>query len=375
MAAVRGASVVARASAAARASTPHLMQTRSRTDLTLPKLRSAKTGIRATVFGAYGFLGKYVVSLLAGEGTQCMIPFRGDDMEWRHLRVCGDYGMVTPVPFSPRDEDSMMRATEGSDVVINLMGKDWETMHYVPLLTNCSFDFTNVELAERVARVAVKQGVSTLVHVSALAADKHALSEWARTKALGEEAVRAVAPGATIVRPADVFGPRDRFLNTYARLYGQLGRVPLVDGGNARVQPVYARDVGHALHAIATSNDPDAVLGQTYELAGPETYTHREIVEYVFEVIRAVEAGVINITPAMADMLGSVMRVMPFGPVIDKDKFQRWQTDNVLDEMAATKRLHDLNIEATSLEAPGFNWMHQYRTGSHWLDIKEERGE
>merc|ERR1719197_304077 len=103
--------------------------------------------------------------------------------------------MVTPVPFSPRDEDSMMRATEGSDVVINLMGKDWETMHYVPLLTNCSFDFTNVELAERVARVAVKQGVSTLVHVSALAADKHALSEWARTKALGEEAVRAVAPG------------------------------------------------------------------------------------------------------------------------------------------------------------------------------------
>jgi len=344
-------------------------------DLTLPSLRSAKTGIRATVFGAYGFLGKDVVGMLASEGTQCIIPFRGDDLEWRHLRVTGDYGMVTPVPFSPFDEDSMLRATEQSDVVINLMGKDWETMHYVPMLTNCSHRFTNVELAERVAKVAVQQGASSLIHVSALAADKHALSDWARTKAEGEEAVRAVAPGATIMRPADMFGPRDRLLNTYARLHKALGRVPLVDGGVSRLQPVFARDVAQAIYRVATSSNPDEVLGQTYDLAGPDTYSHRELVEYVFEVIRAVEPGVLNITPAMADILGTALRVMPFGPIIDKDKLRRWQTDNVLDDASATRRLHDLRIEATSLEKPGFNWLHQYRTGSHWLDIKEERGE
>jgi NADH dehydrogenase (ubiquinone) 1 alpha subcomplex subunit 9 len=136
---------------------------RTRADISLPALRSAKTGVRATVFGAYGFLGKYLVQCLAEEGTQCIIPFRGDDLEWRHLRVSGDYGVVVPVPFSPWDEDSMMRATEGSDIVINLMSKDWETMHYMPLLTNCSYEFTNVELAEKVAKVAVKQGASVLV--------------------------------------------------------------------------------------------------------------------------------------------------------------------------------------------------------------------
>lgn len=44
-------------------------------------------------------------------------------MEWRHLKQMGDLGVVIPVPFSPRDEDSMHRAMEGSDIVINLIGK------------------------------------------------------------------------------------------------------------------------------------------------------------------------------------------------------------------------------------------------------------
>lgn len=64
------------------------------------------------------------VPVLPGnEGTTCVIPFRGDDMEWRHLKLCGDYGQIVPVPFSPHDEDSIRRAIGDSDVVINLMGK------------------------------------------------------------------------------------------------------------------------------------------------------------------------------------------------------------------------------------------------------------
>lgn len=44
-------------------------------------------------------------------------------MEWRHLKVMGDLGIVAPLPFSPRDTDSIRRAVEGSDIVINLVGK------------------------------------------------------------------------------------------------------------------------------------------------------------------------------------------------------------------------------------------------------------
>lgn len=50
-------------------------------------LRSTSNGLKATIFGAYGFVGRYVTALLASGGTQCVIPYRGDDMEWRHLKV------------------------------------------------------------------------------------------------------------------------------------------------------------------------------------------------------------------------------------------------------------------------------------------------
>jgi NADH dehydrogenase (ubiquinone) 1 alpha subcomplex subunit 9 len=318
-------------------------------------------GVRAARGG--GERARVLFVCAASQGVQTVIPYRGDDMEWRHLRVSGDLGMVVPRTFHPEDEDSIRRAIAGSDAVINLIGKDHETRHYVPWLVNQSFESTHVDTAARIARLCVEQGVSTLVHVSALAADKYSLSRWARAKALGEEAVRAEAPGATIVRPADMFGPEDRFLNAYARMHQLLPRVPLVEGGVARVQPLFVHDFARALHAIVRSEDPDVMLGQTYDLAGPEVYTHREVVEYVFEQIQAEAPEVFNVSAAVAEAVGSALGVLPY-PLVHADRFRRWQEDNVLDDARDSKRLHHLGLQATSMEMPGFSWLHTFRTGS-----------
>ena len=253
----------------------------------------------------------------------------------------GDLGVVAPMPYSPRDLDSVRRAIEGSDIVINLIGKDYETSHYLPSLVNYSWRDVHVTVPETIAKVSAEmvrglegrqapgkewslawgcwavacdmpclgaapvshrparsphthtparalaltplslpapaphptppspQGVTCLVHMSALGADPRGLSAWARSKAEGEAAVRAVAPGAVIMRPADVFGAEDRFLNTIATLHGRLGgRVPLVDGGTARVQPLFVHDLAQAVFKVAMSEDPEFMLGQTYDLAG-----------------------------------------------------------------------------------------------------------
>lgn len=216
--------------------------------------------------------------------------------------------------------------------------------------------------------MSVQHGASTFIHLSALAADPFALSKWARSKAAGEEAVRAEAPGATIVRPADIFGPEDRFLNLFAKMYQTFPRVTLVDGGIASVQPLFVQDLAQAIYKISMSEDPEFMLGQTYDLAGPEEYTYREIVEYVFEQIRADNPEVANISPSAADAIGFGIQQLP-NPLITRDRFLRMQSDVVLDDLAPTKRLHDLGIEATSMDTPGFTFLHRFRSGSHFLDI------
>lgn len=150
------------------------------------------------------------------------------------------------------------------------------------------------------------------------------MSAWARSKARGEEAVRAEAPGATIIRPADIFGPEDRFLNLFARMYQTFPRVVVVDGGLARVQPLFVQDLAQAIYKIALSEDPEYMLGQTYDLAGPEEYTYREVVEYVFEQIRAERPEVANVTPAIADAIGFAAGILP-NPVVTRDRFLRMQ--------------------------------------------------
>ena len=93
-----------------------------------------------------------------------------------------------------------------------------------------------------------------------------------------------------------------------------------------------------------------------------------QIVEYVFESIRADVPEIINISPQMAALIGRGFETLP-NPLITSDRFLRLQTDVVLDELAPTLRLHDLGIEASSMEMPGFNFLHMYRTGSHFVDL------
>ena len=239
----------------------------------------------------------------------------------------GDYTLFFPThspPPNTQQNRSPPSPTLPHTPASSPRAQDYETKHYLPWLINSTFTDVHVTFAETVARVAVEAGATNLIHLSALAADPNGLSGWARSKAAGEEAVLATAPGATIVRPADVVGAEDRFLNLFARMHGSFPRVPLVSGGSARVQPLYVQDLAHAIHRIAISTDPEVMLSQTYDLAGPDEYTLREVCEYVFEAIRAETPEVVSITPAQADVIGRVIGLLPF-PLIERDRFLRFQ--------------------------------------------------
>lgn len=81
-----------------------------------------------------------------------------------------------------------------------------------------NFDIRSVNAvgAEKIAKIAAEFGVSQFYQLSHLNASANSPSELYRTKAEGEELVKAVFPTATMIRPATMFGYEDKLLNNMA---------------------------------------------------------------------------------------------------------------------------------------------------------------
>ena len=134
-----------------------------------------------------------------------MVPYRGEADEVRHLKQSGDVGKVNCIPFHPRDEQSISDCIGNSDIVLNLVGKYYQTKNiylqknytYVNcqlsiindqlsvVLLMTSFQDVNIYFPERLARICNQMGVKNFLHVSALQQNLKHRSEWATTKVSG----------------------------------------------------------------------------------------------------------------------------------------------------------------------------------------------
>lgn len=134
-----------------------------------------------------------------------ILPTRCGENDRQHLKVMGDLGQIVQLDYNIRDEEAIRYAVERSNVVINMVGREWETRNF-------SFDDVHVTFPKKLAEICADVGVRRLIHVSALGADEDHPSAYYRTKAAGEAVVREAFPSATIVRPAKMVGVEDRFL-------------------------------------------------------------------------------------------------------------------------------------------------------------------
>ena len=321
------------------------------------------TGL-VTLFGGSGFIGHYAARALVEAGYRVRIAVRRPHLAG-DVRLAGPPGWVDIAQANVRNRLSVERALEGADAVVNLVGILYEKGQQ-------SFETAQLGGAQTVAECAAAAGIKRFVQISAIGADENSESDYARTKALAEQAVRDAIPEAVILRPSIVFGPEDDFFNKFAGMAAHpvsnvAPFLPAIGGGKTKLQPVYAGDVAEAIAAAVSRDD---VQGKTFELGGPRTYTFNELYDFIGETIDRKRYALplpYFIAKPMGLTFGAIWKI-PFLPLhtvlgpppITGDQVDMLKTDNVVAEDALTlKDLGVQDIESIEAIVPTYLWRYR----------------
>ena len=271
------------------------------------------------VLGGSGFVGTHLAAALARDGWRITVPTR-DPARAGHL---SPIPAVRLVAADIHDPAVLASLCAGQQAVVNLVGILNESGR-----NGRGFDRVHAELVRKLVEACRRQHIDRLLHLSALNADAdNGASQYLRSKGRGERILRDESgPDLrwTIFQPSVIFGPRDDFLNRFARLLRAIPfGLPLARPG-ARFAPVWIGDVVAAiLHALAN----EATAGESYELCGPERFTLREIVCQVRDEL-GLSRAVIGIPDFAARLQAAICDFVP-GKPFSTDNYRSLLVDSV----------------------------------------------
>jgi uncharacterized protein YbjT (DUF2867 family) len=227
--------------------------------------------MKVFVTGATGFVGKEIVQQLHQAGHSVRMLVRDKRLD-ETRRSAGEEIHVGNI----LDAESLRGALKGIDAVIHLVG-------IISEVGESTFENIHVRGTRNVVAAAQEQRVKRFVHMSALGTRPNAVSRYHRTKWEAEEIVRGSGLEFTIFRPSLIFGPRDMFVNLFAKIIRFSPIVPILGRRDAKFQPVAIETVADAF--VKSLTDARAI-GQTFDLAGPEVFTLSEIIDQTLAVMK-----------------------------------------------------------------------------------------
>lgn len=304
-----------------------------------------------TVFGGGGFIGRYVCECLFKAGVRVRVAERHPRRAY-FLQPLAAVGQLDLATADITRRDSVADAVAGASAVINLVG-----------ILKGNFEALQAEGAGVVAEEAARAGAASLVQVSAIGADVGSPSRYAASKGQGEAKVRAAFAPATIVRPSLVFGPEDQVTNRFATLMSMLPIYPVI-APRTRFQPVYVRNLAQAIAESAL--DPNSHGGKTYEVAGPQVMTMRQLTEYV-----AATSGQSPMLFDLPDFAANALSYLGFlpGAPLTRDQWLLLQRDNVAAKRAIG--LEAFGITPTPMAAVAPDWLARFRQGGRFAARRE----
>ena len=234
--------------------------------------------------GGSGFLGSHIAEQLDRQGTDVRVLVRPTS-DTRFLEALDH---VTLVPGTLGDKSSLLEATAGVDGVIHAAGA-------VKAKTPADFHQTNAHGTANLLAAARQTApdLERFVLVSSLSAmgpsedgdplpagaSPNPVTHYGRSKLAAEQAALAAADAlpVTIIRPAMIYGPRDREILPFFKSV-HLGVLPLTGSPNSALSSIYAADCAAAcIKALAA----DVRSGSTYYVEDGRTETLSELIAHI----------------------------------------------------------------------------------------------
>ncbi|KJV31325.1 NAD-dependent epimerase/dehydratase family protein [Luteibacter yeojuensis] len=203
--------------------------------------------------GATGFIGAALCDALVQAGYHVRALYRPRNGRVMHSTpgvkwVAGDLG----------DDDALAALVQDAEVVVHCAGS-------VRGATRDAFDRVNEQGTLRVAQAAVRGGAARrFLLISSLAAREPQLSDYSRSKHLGEQALAANAGAMqwAAIRPPAVYGPGDKEMLPLFEGMAK-GLAPIPGDGKGRFSMIHVADLASAV--CAWVGQPGA-SGAIYEI-------------------------------------------------------------------------------------------------------------
>ncbi|MBA3695333.1 MAG: complex I NDUFA9 subunit family protein [Methylotenera sp.] len=266
------------------------------------------------VLGGSGFVGSAVVAKLDAVGYNVKVLTRRREAA-KHLIILPN---VQVVECDVLDYQALNQALRGMDAAINLIGilhqnrrNSFNTMHH--------------QLPTQLAKICADLGIKRLIHMSSLGASRNAPSQYLQSKSAGEAALATFQDklNTTIFKPSIIFGRCDSFINLFATLI-KIMPVIMLAKPNAKFQPIWVEDVAGCFVSCLENSDS---YSMTYELAGPNVYTFRTLVQTIMNTLD-IQRPIIGLSDRLSYAQAFIMEILP-GKLMSRDNVKSMEVDSV----------------------------------------------
>jgi nucleoside-diphosphate-sugar epimerase len=306
--------------------------------------------MRLLVTGGTGFIGSHLAEHGRRLGAEVVVLGLTDRPEERaNVELLRGQG-VEVVSGSITDTDLCGQAVRGATHVFHLAVAMREGGR-----SDQFFESVNLEGTRHLLQASAAAGVRRFVYCSTIGIYGHRApgitredsrlapgNIYERTKVAAERLVREVGASRSlpypILRPADVYGPRDqRLLKLFKGV--SAGRFPLFGSGKGRRHMIYVDDV---VSGFFRACERDQALGESFILAGPQACTLEELVA---EIQRATGSRRYGVRLPLRPMLGvaavveDVSRVLGVDPPIYRRRMDFFWSDSEFDTSRARRAL------------------------------------